>query len=572
MFFIALTKQEIAQNFHSEKIEEFKINSFIVTIVTDQFLSAFFSESNGFSIVESPLISSSGYQNVIFSQLTYHCDKEFLTIFKSTISGRPIYYHINSKGEFFCSTHISLLKIAGVPIEENIDVLPEFFVYRFVMPPNTLYKNIEQLCGGGQLQIKIENDKCRVHPTDYYNPTPLNQKIKSIKNGSEILYNYLSESIKKLDCCKDELAILLSGGIESSIISKICKKNFTIDRSYSTGYPFESPLLNVEKRYALSAAAALGMQHSYYEPTTHEYLLGFIEAISLAEEPLHHLQSPLLHLLMKNKIPKNEKIVLCGQGGGSSFGGNYYFYINENKDNTFFRLLTTKPVLGSLKVISQFVGKGEEIIDILSKATSDHVLSDPNNPMWSWMRYGNKEWVCKFFNVKEENIIKNRFNVVKQIFNNNIYDLWSLYSLFSDEEITLNIWSKIGEGNKKILYYPFYDSTVLNCVFSIPWDLKLRGLKDILRKEIARQSNIPEFMIKRTKSSFGIRSRRWAKKGGVFEPLIPLCSKVFDEKEIRKMQSSDSNMMIFWNILNYSIWKRLCIYDEPLEVLLEEVE
>ncbi|MCX6664578.1 MAG: asparagine synthase-related protein, partial [Euryarchaeota archaeon] len=267
-------------------MEKFKINSFNVTIVTDEFLSAFISESNGFSIVESPLISSSGYRNIIFSQVTYQSDERRLKVFKSVGSGRPVYYYINTKGEFFCSTHISMLRTAGVPIEENIDVLPEFFVYRYVMPPNTLYKKIEQLLGGGQLQIKIENDKCMVQSTDYYIPTQLNTNINSIKNGSEILNNFLSESIKKLDCCKDELAILLSGGIESSIISKICKNNFSINRSYSTGYPFESPLLNVEKRYALSAAAALGMQHSYYEPTTHEYLLGFIEAISFAEEPL----------------------------------------------------------------------------------------------------------------------------------------------------------------------------------------------------------------------------------------------------------------------------------------------
>jgi hypothetical protein len=72
--------------------------------------------------------------------------------------------------------------------------------------------------------------------------------------------------------------------------------------------------------------------------------------------------------------------------------------------------------------------------------------------------------------------------------------------------------------------------------------------------------------------SFGIHPDRWVKKGGVFEPLIPLASKVFDEKEIRKMQSTESKKaMTYWNMLNYAVWKRLCINDEPLEVLLEEL-
>ena len=93
-----------------------------------------------------------------------------------------------------------------------------------------------------------------------------------------------------------------------------------------------------------------------------------------------------------------------------------------------------------------------------------------------------------------------------------------------------------------------------------------------MRKEIARQSNLPKFIINRPKSAFGVRSKTWSMKGGVFEPLVPLASKVFDEKQIRYMQSSDpKKAMTFWNMLNYSIWKRLCINNEPLDDLIEEL-
>jgi len=29
--------------------------------------------------------------------------------------------------------------------------------------------------------------------------------------------------------------------------------------------------------------------------------------------------------------------------------------------------------------------------------------------------------------------------------------------------------------------------------------------------------------------------------------------------------------MTYWNMLNYSIWKRICIDNEPVEALLEEI-
>jgi len=571
MFLVAITKDEISQNFQNIKLEELNIHPFLITVITDDFLSKYIPEENGFSVIESPLLQYSNFKDIIFSRITFNKNDNSFIILRSIISGRPIYYTINSKGDFYCSTHISMLRNAGVQIEENPSVLPEFFIYRHVMPPKTLYKNIKRLLSGGQLQIGLKNDKCSVHSIYKYTLPKKNQQIKSIVNSSVEAYGYLLESIKRLDTGKDEIAILLSGGIDSSIISTICKDIFAINKSYSTGYPFEPSRLNIEKRYALSAAEAFGMNHHYYEPNSREYLSGLIEAISLAEEPVHHLQSVLLHLLWKNEIPKNEKIVLCGQGRGTTFGDNNFFYINENKDKVIFRLLSTKPSIHLLDIVSKLMGRGEELIDIMKKSNCGYPLSNPENPIWSWMAHGSKNWVCNYFNVTEEDIVRERCNFINEFSNMSIYDIWSLYSLFGDEDVTLSILSKIGEGNKRIIYFPFYDLNLLDYVFSIPWSLKLRKY-NILAKEIARQSKLPEFIINRPKSSFGIHSRQWPEKGGTFEPLIPLASKVFDEKEIRKLQSSNpKKAMTFWNILNYSIWKRLCINNEPLEVLLEEL-
>jgi hypothetical protein len=89
---------------------------------------------------------------------------------------------------------------------------------------------------------------------------------------------------------------------------------------------------------------------------------------------------------------------------------------------------------------------------------------------------------------------------------------------------------------------------------------------------VAHQLNIPRFILNRRKTGFGIKTRGWSVKGGVFEPLVSLASKVIEEKQIRQMQSLDSKKaMTYWNILNYSLWKRLCVNNEPLDRLLEEL-
>jgi len=79
----------------------------------------------------------------------------------------------------------------------------------------------------------------------------------------------------------------------------------------------------------------------------------------------------------------------------------------------------------------------------------------------------------------------------------------------------------------------------------------LKEAKHILRL-IAKQLCVADFIIERPKSGFGIAPSKWANKGGIFEPLIPLASKCFDKNIIRHFQSVEpKNAMTFWNILNY---------------------
>ena len=274
--------------------------------------------------------------------------------------------------------------------------------------------------------------------------------------------------------------------------------------------------------------------------------MGFLEAISLAEEPLHHLQSVLLHLLFKKGVPQDKKIIVHGQGAGFSFGNviNYLY----RKDKIITKLFSKHPLKEIYISLSKLSGKRGHI-QSLKQSTLTYSLFDPRNPIWAWHNFGSERWTCDYFNVTDRDIIERRYDFIKQFDNKSIYDLWSLYSFLGDEDITLPIWSKLGEGNNKILYTPFYDLNVLNYVFSIPWKLKLKKPGNILRKEIARRSNIPEFIITRPKRGFGIRNEFWSEKGGVFEPLVPLASKVFDEKQIRDMQSLDpKKAMTFWNI------------------------
>ncbi len=573
MFLITITKAGINDKCKSLNIMQYDLKPYVINIVIDNFLSKFISNGNVFAIFETPLSSSSNLNSINLGQITFKKDDNTLEIFKPTISGRPIYYHINSNGEFFCSTHISLLRKAGVTITENQKALPEFFVYRYVMPPRTLFKDIEQLVAGSRIYIELRNGRCQITSISRFNPPNTDEKSCSIDKISEKTLHLLTESMLALSPCKENLSVLLSGGLDSSILYQICRGICGIESSYSTGYPFEDTQNNSEKEYALSAADVLKTKHNYYEFATNEYLYGFIKAISAAEEPLHHLQSVLFYLLFE-RLPKNSNIVISGQGADGIFGlGLQYSVYRLN--SLLFKLILKEPFKELLQIASFGSNRLQEFINNLIKTKmrfGNYSINNPKNIIWSLGCYGSVDWVCDYFKVSNFDIIEGRYSTIKSFENRSIYDVISLLDILGDVSITQSIWSKLCENHKKILYFPFGIDNLLNYIFSVPWDVKLKRKKFILRK-VAKKMNIPDFIIKRPKKSFGITADKWSKKGGVFDPLIPLCSTVFDIKEILKMQSSDSQKsMNFWNILNYSVWKRLCINNEPVEVLLKELD
>lgn len=571
MFLVALTRDGVAQNFQSFKVEEFNLHSSKATVITDNLLSDFVTESDGFSVIESPLISTSDFRNIIFLKVTYNNKNDSFNILKSTISGRPIYYHINSAGEFFCSTHISLLRSAGVPIKENTNVLPEFFIYRFVMPPNTLYKDIFQLFTGDQLQIKIKYNKAAISGIYHYIP-PEPEDKKNINLVIDQTYNYLNNSVETLDPLNKKISVMLSGGLDSSILFKICQKNFKTDTTFATGFPFENPKNNIEKEYSLSAASLFKTKHLFLDMTSENYLHGFLESIAKAELPVHHLQSVPIYLLFK-KIPDANNIVISGLGADDLFGTITQYNQFHVERSFLFKLFVKYVKSKYIKYLLDFIKKDWHNYAMIQEnyRKSTIPIADTDNLIWSISAHGSEEWTTHHFNITKEDIIRYRYNEFKKFHDRSIYDIISLWLFLGSASTTQAIWSKLGESENKILYYPYTHIDLINYAFSIPWDVKLKKPKNILRF-VAHKLDIPEEIINRQKSGFGIKPELWAQKGGTFESLLPLTKKSFNEYEIRNIQSSDlKKAMTYWNMLNYSIWKRICIDNEPVEALLEEI-
>jgi asparagine synthetase B (glutamine-hydrolysing) len=495
-----------------------------------------------------------------------------LSIRNPTVLGRYLYYSFNAEGEFFCSPRIGLLRAAGVRLQENPDVIPEFMVYRHATPPESLFANIKALPQGGTIKINIQHAlTAKVHGS--FAPDFIASGRRPFTDeAARETKSLLRASIENLRSSTPHY-FLFSGGLDSSILFALGREHLAIRDAYSTSYPFEPETTNSEEKYALSAAKAFGANHHYLRSSNADFLFGFLEAIAEAELPVDHLQSVMIYLLFKHKMSDGSGVIVTGTGADSIFGTSTHSRVFEfTRRPGFYSLLRRSSLVWLMRAASGILGKGKARIDFIEKTRRIHSdYDDPDNLVWELSRYGSEKWVSAYYGVDRRKIIQNRLELVKAVPNAEVLDILSLLALTADSSAAQAIWASLAESTGHLLYFPYLDESLLKGVYAIRWEDKLREPKYVLRR-IARDIHVPEFIITRKKSGFGANPSLWAPKGSLFEPLVGLCTSVFPEAEIRRFQSPEmSQAMTYWGMLNYALWKRMVLDAEPVRDLQEEL-
>ena len=157
MLFVALTRSGVIELLPARSARQFAVApGWFLTCMTDDFLSRLSVSEDEIVVAESLHAGSENRdQDVAFVTARFLSSRQTLEICKSTASGRPVYYSLNSRGEFFLSSHVAWLRQAGVRIEEDPSALPELLAYRTVAPPRTLFRGVRQIWLAGNLNVSI---------------------------------------------------------------------------------------------------------------------------------------------------------------------------------------------------------------------------------------------------------------------------------------------------------------------------------------------------------------------------------------------------------------------------------
>jgi asparagine synthetase B (glutamine-hydrolysing) len=576
MYLIAVTETPLDDSpgrFGDLAVHQASLWSRHVTVVTDRRFSVFEKHVQQRRVVETIDPITTPPSALVRSEVAWSNHAAVIHLSMAPNAGGTLYYVADPRGNFYCSTRISLLRDAGVPMAENRAVIPELLCYTYVTPPNTMFANIKRLLLGGRMSFELKDGRFEQASQQFFVPTVAEQRgsDSGVEQASEAMLARMAEEVRNLNHLEGQVAVPMSGGTDSSVLWALCHRELRIEDSYSTGYPFEDPRRDREREYAFSAARAFGANHHFFEMTTEDYLRAVIESVHVSEEPVH-MQAPLFQRQFADGLPPETRVLVSGQGADGINGFRLQSKIRAARTEISTRWVAANPRLGLrlMKVLRSAGVRSKQ----LAIAVGEHLaLDDPDNTIWRHEKYGNEAWVNRYFGTSREQVIHGRYELVESFGDHEIYDRLALLYVYSDIAVAGALWSKIAESHDRGMLFPFTAVPVMEAALSIPWEVKLAELKKVLRG-VARLLNVPEFILERPKSGLGIDPDRWAVKGGPLEPLIPLIEDVFDVDELRRLQMKPNrrNATTFWSILNYSIWKRLFIHNESVETLLGELD
>ncbi len=525
----------------------------------------------GFSYVESPAALDPSDGTPPYTTIRYDGrGSGVLEVSAGPSSGSTVYYHLDGAGGFHCASHVRLLGALGIALEENTELLPDYFLYRYVTPPHTLYRGIQQLAKA-DLEVSFSGDRCVIRSVRPYPVFPAGESAATDEAGIvEGALRILDASLERLRKSRERLCVPLSGGMDSSVLFRLAQKKFGLNECYSAGYPFEADSDNVEKQYAVSAAAALGARHRYYAATHNEYLEAVVRSIAAAEEPIHHLQSAMFYLLFRDAVPQERDRVILGVGAGGVFGTPLQQLVHAYRTRqAAYDALARRPVKQAVEIASRLTGRGRRLVKAIDlSGRLELPMEDERNVVWSVDAYGSPEWIRERFRCSAASLVRSRTDLLRPHEERGLLAQIAVIDLFDKTQF---IWAKLLQSQGRVAYYPFMQQDLHHHLLASPWPLRLQSNKHILA-EVARRLEVPEFILRRAKSGFGVRRKDWALRNGPLEPLVPLATKVVGEEALRSMQSAQpQRAMTFWCLLNYGLWKRLCIDREPADALVAEL-
>lgn len=236
-----------------------------------------------------------------------------LILARDRVGMKPLFYHQSERGLVWASEIKSLLKNELVEPEINWDGVYTNFLFQTTLAPQTCFQHILSLEPASIMTVDLNNQN--ITKEKFWKLPSPSQKNISEEETVRTIDKLLSESISEQLYADVPVAVMMSGGIDSTLIASKSKSFNTNINTYTISYPFSEE----EVKNAFIAAKHFGVSHAVKEVSDEEALEDLKENIQHFEEPYSSFE--VLINAAKYAHDKDFKVVLSGNGADELFAG-----------------------------------------------------------------------------------------------------------------------------------------------------------------------------------------------------------------------------------------------------------
>jgi asparagine synthase (glutamine-hydrolysing) len=286
----------------------------------------------------------------MFAFAIWDGEKKQLFLGRDELGIKPLVYSV-SDGYFVFASEIKSLFQSGIRRKINTDALAERYVFDTVLGDNTLFEGVKQLRPGHIMLVNRNGMKQK-----RYFSLKLCEKNMDEKTAMKELSSMLKQSVKAHMIADVPVGSLLSGGIDSSIVT--CIASEFADNPLKTFSISDNPY-DPDLEHARLLARNLDIEH-------HEIVIGIDEMAKRLPEFVWSFESieyePFLFFALSERVQKYVKVLLTGQGADELFSGySRYGHVGFFKDSvilnagSFPQLDETLQTIHNIRTLNDFL-------------------------------------------------------------------------------------------------------------------------------------------------------------------------------------------------------------------------
>lgn len=254
----------------------------------------------------------------IFAFAILDLKRDLLFLARDPIGVKPLFYAVTPNHFLFGSEIKAILASSVMTPAPNWQAISDFFTYLYVPGPQTAFDGIRQLPPGHNLTLHLQDNSISL---ERYWDVSRREDFESISYEKLKcrIRETLSAAVKRQLVSDVPLGVFLSGGIDSTIVAGLAKREKKDIQTYTLALGGDKYRFFDEAENARAVSRRLDTEHhelSFEFPD----LLEMLDLVEFFDEPFANPTSYLMYQLSQ-KAREHITVALCGAGGDELFAG-----------------------------------------------------------------------------------------------------------------------------------------------------------------------------------------------------------------------------------------------------------